>query len=561
MNPSIGSPDKAVVERMIRELRDELSKQQHDAKALQQSVQRLEGVSSPQFTMNILSPYLFRNDPLIPQEKSSEALSSQEALSVLGLLVSLDRSKYLKPASIAVRNEAVQLATSLNHVDEPPMHVSPELQTVMIQQLESTDVQSSANAEEAIVACCRKLGPSFGKTVLEAITANWKRSKQEVAVVNSGRDKSHMTTIWVRYAATALSIASLGDSFMEEALACGAMDLLLAMLLDDSDPLLQMSTLDLLEKLATTQPMHHQRAVWLFSKPVVLPLLKMAGGITEADEESKEEVSTIEPDPLMGGPSLRVVACLCALGHRNSALYGLDHTLLQGFHRALRSFVPNGEVDRLAIIDAISNFSSASPDALQLILDDPVTRKAWLNLNVAQPKLKSAILHSVAMVLDPSLSEGQQQPTNERTSSTDGGGNTSMSNVAAQRPSNAMGMKLFAALGQQNGEEVATNLLLHLTKSPLPETRLGAYAVLQAVAKLSTGGQVLLSHPGFYEFLVTRDGESTKEGREAKYAIVKTIYDSDVRRLLADDIVKKLEEYVKQGPHYHKALSWELATD
>jgi hypothetical protein len=58
-----------------------------------------------------------------------------------------------------------------------------------------------------------------------------------------------------------------------------------------------------------------------------------------------------------------------------------------------------------------------------------------------------------------------------------------------------------------------------------------------------------------------RERESTKEGREAKYAIVKSIVGSEVKGLLSDVIVRKLQDYLKQGPHYHKPISWELAVE
>jgi len=250
------------------------------------------------------------------------------------------------------------------------------------------------------------------------------------------------------------------------------------------------------------------------------------------------------PDPILGGTALRVVAALCKQGHRDRSLFDSGgNQLISGFHRALHNFNVSGEVDRMAIIDAISSFASASPDALERVLSDPVTRNAWLSLSVAQPKLKSVVLFSVSMVLDPS-------------DEVDSKGDF----IPAPPPSNTVGLKLFETWGQVN-EDDPSSLALSLAKSPLPETRLGAYALLKAVAKLPTGCQVLLSSPGLYEFLVSREVEKTKEGREAKYAIVEVIAESPAKGLLADDIVAQIEKYVKEGPHYVKPMQWELATD
>ena len=74
---------------------------------------------------------------------------------------------------------------------------------------------------------------------------------------------------------------------------------------------------------------------------------------------------------------------------------------------------------------------------------------------------------------------------------------------------------------------------------------------------------IIINHFNFMDFLLLqqRDGETTKEGREGRFAIVQAIYDSPVRGLLADEIVKKLEERLAQGPHYVKTIPWELATE
>ena len=152
-----------------------------------------------------------------------------------------------------------------------------------------------------------------------------------------------------------------------------ALSLFLTMLEDDSDPLVQMSILDLLEKLATTttnptttmsnHKNHHteslleaninnnnntnnnnnnqsyslfslqERANWLLSKTLLDPLLFMAGGfrgvdddddntgqddnnnggVNKDDNNEEKEKEDNEPDPILGGPALRVVVALCKL--------------------------------------------------------------------------------------------------------------------------------------------------------------------------------------------------------------------------------------------------------
>jgi len=497
------------------EIRDQLAQQ--DGEALKKSALTILTVSKPQQTMDLLAPLLFR------ETSDASKLASQEALSVLGFLVHIDSAAYLKPASRAFKKEAVRLTTS-----EHPMHVSPECLQIIVSQLSGNDVEVSANATQVMVACCRKLGLDFCDPALRAIVDSWQKHFYQ-----SSTDRSRASTVCVRCASSVAEMACLEDATMRSALQCGAFDLLLAMSADDSDPLLQMSALDLIEKLALVRPMHHERAKWLFNDTVTQPLLVLAGGAPDT-----------VPDAILGGPALRVVAALCKLGHGDSSLFGLGQAdLIRGFHGALHNFQVSGELDRLALVDAISSFASASPDALDLVINDPVTRQAWLSLKVAQPKLKSAILTSVAMVLDPSKE-------------LDANGD-SISTLTA--PPNAATMKLYTSVGRTNDKET-TDLILSIARSPLPEARLGAYTILIAVAKLSAGGQVLFTHPGFYEWLMSREGETTKEGREAKYTLVEVIVGSQVKGLLADEIVKKLEQYIKQGPHYLKPMAWEVAT-
>jgi len=502
---------------------------------------RVDAAGSPEALMARLSRLLFAPPSASDDASSSRGLSNRDALEVLQFFVSRDANKYLKPASKAVRDEAVALASSSSSSsDRPPvMVVIPELLKLLVSQLaNSVDVQVSQHAADAVVAGCRKLGPSpFGEDALKEIAATWRSAWNGTGVIGKGDTvsaKKEASTVAVRCASAVVRIVCLDDSMMRAAKKYGDINLILTMFADESDPLLEMAALDLIEQLATTQPMHRERARWLLSNDIVVPLLQMSGGTEQG-----------YPDPILGGSALRVVAALCKLGHQDSELFGGSGgaELLSGFHRALHNFEVSGELDRLAIVDAVSSFASASCEALDLVVSDPKTREMWLSLNVAQPKLKAAILGSVSMVLDPpDVSDVNGE------------------SIPVSAPSNKMGLKLYSSLGQTNNSD-PTELLLSLAKTPLDETRLAAYSLLVAVAKLPTGGQVLMTHPGLFDFLVERESEKTKEGREGKYAIVKAIMDSEVKGLLAEEIVRKLERYLKEGPHYVKAMTWELATE
>ena len=491
-----------------------------DMTMIKATMKTIQEESQSQFLVDFLVPLLF-------EAGDASAVSSEEALSLVGCLVSVDASTYLKPVSRAVKREA-----SLRASSEKPMVVSPQLLGVMVSQLNGKDVEVSSNATEALVACCRKCGPAVFHPAMQALTASWKDAWGKL-----DKDKTTASTICVRCASAVVDLVSLSDQLMESACSSGATQLLLQMVSYERDPLLQMSVLDLLERMGATHPMHASRARWLCSEAVLHPLLLMSGAGTT--EESGDA------DPILGGPALRVLSTICRLGQRDATVFdqGGKEALL-GFHRALHNFQGSGELDRLALVDAISSFASASPEALDLVLNDPVTRDAWLRLSVAQPQLKAVILTSVAMVIDPAP---------ER----DANGDVV---TDANVPTNTAAMRLFSLVGQTNSKD-ATDVVLALAKSPIPETRLSAYNLMRAVATTSTGSQVLLSHPEFFNFVIEREGENTKDGKEGKFAIVEAIMNSPVKLLLAEDIVQKMDRILKQGPHFVTPIRPELVAE
>jgi hypothetical protein len=69
------------------------------------------------------------------------------------------------------------------------------------------------------------------------------------------------------------------------------------------------------------------------------------------------------------------------------------------------------------------------------------------------------------------------------------------------------------------------------------------------------GVQLLMSYPGYYEFITNRSTENTKPGKEWKWTIIQTSVKTVSRDHAALDITrtKELELYVKLGAFYHKA--------
>jgi len=270
-----------LLERKLVEIRDQLNSHSANGGAEKQKIS-LSDVENADQAMRVLSSCLF-----VPPGGTAECgsiggsssvsspplMSGDDALSVLTYLVSSDPAKYLRPASRAVRDEAENLASP--SARQRPIRVSPQLVESMVLQLESSDVQVSTNAVEAIVACCKKIGPTdFGGMVMKSIAESWRDAWN---AVSDPSKRSVASTVAVRCASVIVDLVCLDDAMMKAAQDAGDIRLILTMLTDESDPLLEVSTLDLIEKLATTYPMHQERARWLVSNDIVIPLLQMCG--------------------------------------------------------------------------------------------------------------------------------------------------------------------------------------------------------------------------------------------------------------------------------------------
>ena len=102
---------------------------------------------------------------------------------------------------------------------------------------------------------------------------------------------------------------------------------------------------------------------------------------------------------------------------------------------------------------------------------------------------------------------------------------------------------------------------MSIIQKPINETRLAAYELLRAVCTRGVGTQMMMLQAGVFEYLVNRETECTKEGREAKYEVICAIVNGEAKGMLSEKIVNALEKIVKEGPHYTKAIAWEMMTE
>jgi Proteasome non-ATPase 26S subunit len=463
----------------------------------QHIIESLEKHFAPHDVMKRITTFLLsmKSD----NEENKLVLSPDIALQILVHLASANPDRYVKSASLAVRGEALRLETSTDNM------VIPEgLLPILGEQLRSSDTQVAQNSIDTLVSLFKSCSGRMEDIVGLAYT-QLQDSRSKLTI-----QRKDASVVCVRCLTTLVDVACISSASMALIEPC-LVDLL-DLLQDDSDPLLQISALDLIQKLAETEPVHRERATWLYQHASYI--VKLAGGDVD-----------LPPDPMLGSFALRTVATLCGL-MRSHSLH--DNELTQSFLSALHNNIRTGAMDRMTFVVAISAFAASSDDALRQVLQDEEARQAWLNLSVAQPKLKAAILLSVSGVIET----------------------TKLSREST--------MKLYTFLGHGNGPD-ATEVLLKLVLSPMSEVRIAAYTVFRSVAaSLPTGSQVLLSHNGFLEMLMDRQTETSKSGREARYEVVNAVLDSPVVSLLAEGIVKRLETYRHAGPHYVEPLQWDV---
>ena len=568
---------------------------------------RLLEVATPQETMNIIVPHLFQNpsdsensrNPTSTDTKTkTPSFNSVDALQILGFLVSShidiietsqqeqQRPLFLIAASKAIKNELYKrlaipspISTTLNLVtsestpSDVALYVSNELIRVLVHQAcTGLDMEVSQNCHDSILLLfqyTKASSSSIRSLTLEGIVSVWLNAITSVVDETKKKSvRSEFGTICVRCTTLIVDIILLNDTRTMELLFLEATptdpfhvgNILCSLLTDlpDDDTLLQISIYDALCKLASERPNHPIRTQWLFQDAFIQPLLRKVGvGSSSLGDESHE------PDAYLGSSALNILIAIssmltdASIGNETE-VFIIGETLIRDLHTALRNFeITGNDLERLSYIDAISSLASTSPAALHMILDDPITCEGWLLLNVAQPKIKAAILVSIANVLDhpKAISDGRASNTPLLSSST--------------TVSNETCMKLFSTLGRVNGRSSGynhsdtTELLLKLVQSPIHEIRFGVYRLFEAISKYSMGGQVLMTNSNFYtNFLTQRDTiETTYEGRILKFNIVQALHaNGSLKQLLSNDVITQLEQYLSQGPHYRKALQWEVMT-
>lgn len=298
----------------------------------------------------------------------------------------------------------------------------------------------------------------------------------------------------------------------------------------DEDPLMQMSLLELLEQHCTRNPTSSDECsfllLWMNSNHLLNKVLLHMVGFPNLKEMH----------PFCAGAALRLLGMMMATSTSD------NDVVMEGAEDMNKSFVDilihygrlmNGEVEKIGYIDGMTTWIS-SCENLKLVMENDELMEEWLSLRRGSSKLKAVVINSVAKVLLSDLvADGDDE----------------------EKTSDDLKMKLYKSIGTVNdvgSNHDSTEIIMTYVKGQVGELRFAAYDLLTAVANLNKakGAHVLMNFGGFYEFLINRNQETVKEGKELKFALVKAIWDSEVKGLLADNIVKVIAKVVSDGPYF-----------
>ncbi|PRP83820.1 hypothetical protein PROFUN_08935 [Planoprotostelium fungivorum] len=97
-----------------------------------------------------------------------------------------------------------------------------------------------------------------------------------------------------------------------------------------------------------------------------------------------------------------------------------------------------------------------------------------------------------------------------------------------------------------------------VTGQPFEELRIAAFQTIKGLANFGWGSDELVNFPGFFEWLMNRNSENTKEGKEQKFEIVRRLLRTLEKRVRENqprgalDVARaaELNRYIRNGPFF-----------
>lgn len=140
---------------------------------------------------------------------------------------------------------------------------------------------------------------------------------------------------------------------------------------------------------------------------------------------------------------------------------------------------------------------------------------------------------------------------------------STIANILQGEPDN-MTENFFQALDlRASGRRLPTmvELLFDLIKQPFADMTQVSYSVLDVIAGKSWGLTRLAAHPGLIEYLLDRSQLRSKEAKDARFDLNKTITTNlNAEQVLQPQNLRRLKQYIRDGP-YHVEAQVEVALD
>ncbi|CAI5704320.1 unnamed protein product [Peronospora effusa] len=342
------------------------------------------------------------------------------------------------------------------------------------------------------------------------------------AVLNSLKSKAQSSEVtensieFMRFLETIIKICAQKDEHMEYGISSGVIDLILNCLQSD-DPLFLMNVVDLVPAICQTKI----GVQYVFQSGTLKTLLAM----TE--------------DPFVGDNAIRLVGEISATAARmNIETWSWsDATLSKAFLKTVKSKMQSTDsLQQIAAMDALAAFGSSSDKELDFLLQHRSICQMWLQFGSStKMPVKANCFHSIGRVL---------------------GAHTRLTKQVDQVPEENAGVwsmceRLFNSLGAECAQESTMIFLMKTLKQPFEELRTSVFHVLRSAAaqNSSWGIRVLLSYGGFFEFLLDRTTEPTKETREWKFAVLDAVLASPFQSQLDPSLLERLQMSMRRGPY------------
>ncbi|KAF3701884.1 26S proteasome non-ATPase regulatory subunit 5 [Channa argus] len=100
------------------------------------------------------------------------------------------------------------------------------------------------------------------------------------------------------------------------------------------------------------------------------------------------------------------------------------------------------------------------------------------------------------------------------------------------------------------------DLIRNISTQPIPELHCRALRIFSAIATQPWGQRLMISTPGFMEFILDRSTGQTKEAKDAKFELVETLAcSSTATEILGSQHYISLKTYLREGPYHVSAVA------